>query len=207
LWRSHFGVWAIVCYCIGLARAHETDTGRAVLAVFLPLIVCCGGGLLIAFHVFRGGRLERIASLVLSKCSFLFGRLAPGELDHELIWLSASVLSLGFAAVLVDARVAMAALRVSRSYQPAVRHVRNDAMRHPILHGHFLAALQWNPFVFAVLCGSLRSTYTRLQTRWRVRRDCGSIFRRSARKTFLRVSVISALALNWIYLLLHWRNF
>jgi len=43
------GVWALVCNCIGLARAHETDTGRAVLAVFLPLIVCCGGGLLIAF--------------------------------------------------------------------------------------------------------------------------------------------------------------
>ena len=42
------GVWAVVCYCIGLARAHETDTGRAVLAVFLPLIVCCGGGVLIA---------------------------------------------------------------------------------------------------------------------------------------------------------------
>ena len=43
------GVWALVCNCVGLARAHETDTGRAVLAVFLPLIVCCGGGLLIAF--------------------------------------------------------------------------------------------------------------------------------------------------------------
>lgn len=43
------GVWALVCNCIGLARAHQTDTGRAVLAVFLPLIVCCGGGLLIAF--------------------------------------------------------------------------------------------------------------------------------------------------------------
>ena len=26
------GVWALVCNCIGLARAHETDTGRAVLA-------------------------------------------------------------------------------------------------------------------------------------------------------------------------------
>jgi len=26
-------------------------------------------------------------------------------------------------------------------------------------------------------------------------------------KSFLRVSVLSALALNWIYLLLHWRNF
>jgi hypothetical protein len=42
-------VWALVCNCIGLARAHDTDTGRAVLAIFLPLIVCCGGGLLIAF--------------------------------------------------------------------------------------------------------------------------------------------------------------
>ena len=42
------GVWALVCTCIGLARAHETDTGRAVVAVFLPLVVCCGG-LLVLF--------------------------------------------------------------------------------------------------------------------------------------------------------------
>ncbi|HEU0276192.1 MAG TPA: YIP1 family protein [Candidatus Udaeobacter sp.] len=47
------GVWALVCNCIGLARAHDTDTGRAVLAVFLPIIVCCGGIMLIAF-VFGG---------------------------------------------------------------------------------------------------------------------------------------------------------
>jgi hypothetical protein len=37
------GIWGLVLYCIGLARAHETDTGRAVLAVLLPLILCCGG--------------------------------------------------------------------------------------------------------------------------------------------------------------------
>jgi hypothetical protein len=43
------GVWALVCNCIGLARAHGTDTGRAVLAVLLPLIVCCGGGFLVLF--------------------------------------------------------------------------------------------------------------------------------------------------------------
>src|SRR6266513_4070282 len=43
------GVWALVCNCIGLARAHETDTGRAVLAGFLPVIFCCGVGVLIAF--------------------------------------------------------------------------------------------------------------------------------------------------------------
>jgi hypothetical protein len=42
------GVWALVVNCIGLARAHQTTTGRAVLAVFLPLVVCCGGGILLA---------------------------------------------------------------------------------------------------------------------------------------------------------------
>jgi len=41
-------VWGLVLYCIGLARAHEIETGRAVIAVLLPLIVCCGGGLLLA---------------------------------------------------------------------------------------------------------------------------------------------------------------
>ena len=41
------GIWDIVIRCIGLARAHETDTGRAVLAVFLPIILCCGGGILL----------------------------------------------------------------------------------------------------------------------------------------------------------------
>lgn len=40
-------VWGLVLYCIGLARAHETDTGRAVLAVLLPVFVCCGGTILL----------------------------------------------------------------------------------------------------------------------------------------------------------------
>lgn len=37
------GIWGLVAECIGIARAHETTTGKAVLAVFLPVIVCCGG--------------------------------------------------------------------------------------------------------------------------------------------------------------------
>jgi hypothetical protein len=45
------GIWKVVLYCIGLARAHETDTGRAVIAVLLPLIVCCGGVVLLIFLV------------------------------------------------------------------------------------------------------------------------------------------------------------
>jgi hypothetical protein len=45
------GIWKLVLYCIGLAHAHETDTGRVVIAVLLPLIVCCGGCLLLIFLV------------------------------------------------------------------------------------------------------------------------------------------------------------
>ena len=73
--------------------------------------------------------------------------------------------------------------------------------------GHFLAALQWNPFVFAALCGitafdvyALAAVIARTP-RLRVRLSTPRA------KTWLRVSLISALALNWMYLLLHWRNF
>jgi len=46
-------VWGLVVNCIGLAKAHEIETGRAVLAVLLPVIICCGGGILLA--VLAGG--------------------------------------------------------------------------------------------------------------------------------------------------------
>ena len=42
------GIWCIVVECIGLARAHQTTTGRALLAILLPIIVCCGGGFVLA---------------------------------------------------------------------------------------------------------------------------------------------------------------
>jgi hypothetical protein len=41
-------IWNIVLECIGLAKAHDTSTAKAVAAVFLPLVVCCGGGLVLA---------------------------------------------------------------------------------------------------------------------------------------------------------------
>jgi hypothetical protein len=48
------GVWNIVLECIGLARAHEIETGKAVMAVLLPVIVCCGVALLFSFLVGGG---------------------------------------------------------------------------------------------------------------------------------------------------------
>ena len=36
------GVWAIVLTIIGLREAHETTGGKAAVAVFFPIVVCCG---------------------------------------------------------------------------------------------------------------------------------------------------------------------
>jgi hypothetical protein len=41
------GVWNLVLEIIGLARAHEIDTGKAVMAVLIPIVVCCGGAILL----------------------------------------------------------------------------------------------------------------------------------------------------------------
>ena len=46
-------VYHIVLECIGLSRAHQTTTGKALLAIFLPMIVCCG--LIVLFGVVLGG--------------------------------------------------------------------------------------------------------------------------------------------------------
>src|SRR5436309_14648379 len=37
------GVWGLIADCIGISRSHETDMGRAVIAVVLPVVICCGG--------------------------------------------------------------------------------------------------------------------------------------------------------------------
>ena len=52
------GIWCLVVECVGLARAHQTTTGRALLAILLPLIVCCGGGLVLGM---MGGILGGLA--------------------------------------------------------------------------------------------------------------------------------------------------
>ena len=46
-------VYHIVLQIIGVSRAHQTTTGKAALAVFLPLIVCCG--VLILVGILLGG--------------------------------------------------------------------------------------------------------------------------------------------------------
>ncbi len=47
------GVWYIVLMIIGLKEAHETTGGKAAVAVFFPIVVCCGL-ILVAIALFMG---------------------------------------------------------------------------------------------------------------------------------------------------------
>jgi hypothetical protein len=134
-------------------------------------------------------------------------RLDRGELDHELVWLGASLASLALAA---------AWFWLGLPWPSCVFHaltglpcVTCGMTRCAIqfFHGHFLAALKWNPLVFTALCGLTAfnlyafATFIMRGPRLRI-----CLYTEKA-KTFVRIAVISALVLNWIYLLMHWRNF
>ena len=134
-------------------------------------------------------------------------RLEGREVDYELVWLSASLTSLG---------IAVAWFTLGLPWPVCIFHeitglpcVTCGMTRCTIqfFHGHFLAALKWNPLVFTALCGIMAFdlyAFAILTTR-APRLRISFVTQRA--KTFVRVSVILALALNWIYLLSHWRDF
>jgi Protein of unknown function (DUF2752) len=138
---------------------------------------------------------------------FLVRRLARDELDYELIWLSVSVLSLALAGAWLGTGLPWPRCAFHGLTNLPCVTCGMTRCSIQVFHGHFLAALKWNPLVFVVLCGvvafdlyALTTLVTRVpRLRIHVSTQHGKIF--------LRVSFISAVALNWVYLLLHWRNF
>lgn len=138
---------------------------------------------------------------------FLRRRLAPGETDHELLWLSVSIGSLAFAALW---------FLVGLPWPSCTFHnltglpcVTCGATRCTIafFHGNFLAAWLWNPFVFLILCGvALFDIYALTVLILRSPRLRIAVCTERAKK-LTRFLVIAALALNWIYLLGHYRAF
>lgn len=55
------GIWAIVAEVIGSREMHETTTGRALAAVLLPLLLCCGCIAVLMFFGIGAGVLAGLA--------------------------------------------------------------------------------------------------------------------------------------------------
>lgn len=128
-------------------------------------------------------------------------RLAAGELDHELLWLSVSLGSLGFAASWLSLGLPwpQCAFHAITGHPCATCGMTRSAIQ--FFHGHFFAAMRWNPLVFTALCGlSIFDAYAAivLVARAPRLRIAGLS---SAEKSFVRGFLLALLALNWIYLL------
>ena len=134
-------------------------------------------------------------------------RLRPGELDHELIWLSVSVLSAFLAAVWLALGMPWPrCLFLAITGHPCATC---GATRCAIqfFHGHLLAALRWNPLIFAVFCGVfVFDIYAAVVLATRAPRLRLAPLTAGEKNT-VRWMVVSALALNWIYVLLNAQNY
>jgi hypothetical protein len=133
-------------------------------------------------------------------------RLDPGETDHELIWLAVSLGSLALAAAWFA--LGLPWPRCAFHDLTGLPCVTCGMTRSAIqfFHGHFLTAWKWNPLVFAFLCGvtafDLYAFFALVTRAPRLR----VAFRQKERK-YARMILMTALALNWMYLLSHYRNF
>jgi uncharacterized protein DUF2752 len=126
--------------------------------------------------------------------------LAPGAVDHELIWLPVSLVSLALAAGwFVLALPWPHCLFLATTGHPCLTC---GATRCAIafFHLEFWRAFQWNPLVFVVLCGfTMFDAYAFAILVFRLPRL--RLQFSSREKNVVRYVAVTALLLNWIYLL------
>src|SRR5947207_15703808 len=134
-------------------------------------------------------------------------RLGSNDLDHELIWLGVSSISLACAATWFA--LGLPWPRCLFHDLTGLPCITCGATRSAIqfFHGHFVAAWKWNPVVFIALCAlSIFNTYTFLVLVLRAPR-LRIEFQTTAERKYARILVVAALALNWVYLLSHYQAF
>jgi hypothetical protein len=133
-------------------------------------------------------------------------RLQRGDIDHELIWLSVSVVSLTSAALWLALGLPWPICVFHQLTGLPCLTCGMTRCGIEFFHGHFLAALKWNPLVFAFLWGVLAFDLYAFAA-IALRRPRLRILFRQAEKKYARGVLVAVLALNWFYLVSHWRDF
>jgi Protein of unknown function (DUF2752) len=127
-------------------------------------------------------------------------QLQPGELDHELVWLTVSLAGLALAATWFALRLPWPhCMFLAITGHPCLTC---GATRSAIalFHLDFWSAWKWNPFVSVFLCGlSIFDVYAFAVLITRAPRF--RIVFAPSEKKFLRFAMILLLLSNWIYLL------
>lgn len=129
------------------------------------------------------------------------------ETNYELLWLSVSLTGLGASAVWFALGLPWpnCAFHTLTGFPCLTCGATRATVQ--LLHGHFLSAWNWNPLVFALLCGiALFDAYAFVVLIARAPRLRLAQFSRFEKRA-IRILVISLLALNWFYSLGHWRDF
>ena len=134
-------------------------------------------------------------------------RIAPEDLNHELIWLAVSVTAFTGGAVWLGLGLPRASCPfLALTGYPCLTC---GATRCAIafLHGNWSLAWSWNPLAFVALCGVvLFDVYAAIVLLARSPRLRAVDWTR-AEKNAVRIAVIALIAVNWIYLLAHRTQF
>jgi hypothetical protein len=130
-------------------------------------------------------------------------RSAPGEFNHELVWLVVSLAVLLAGAIWLGLR--FPTLRCPFLAVSGYPCLTCGATRCAIafLHGNLPAAWHWNPLALIALCGlAIFDVYAAIVLVTGARRLCLMDLSRRE-KNVARVAIVALIALNWIYLLSH----
>ena len=130
-------------------------------------------------------------------------RVPANGIDHELIWLLVSVTAgaIGLVAFWLGLNWPRCPFLAITGFPCLTCGATRATIA--FLHGNFSLAWWWNPLAFLALCGvvafDLYAIVVLLSRSARIR----IVDWTRVEKNFVRIAVVSMLAVNWIYLLSH----
>jgi hypothetical protein len=134
---------------------------------------------------------------------FVWRRMPSAGFDHELVWLAVSITALAGGVAWFS--IGLGAPRCPFLSVTGWPCLTCGATRATIafLHGNLPLAFSWNPLAFLALCGvAVFDLYAVVVLLGRLPRLRTVDWTRTE-KNIVRVAIVCALALNWIYLIAH----